>query len=100
MFSFHCLHAHLVTGNVSPCRKLSLSSNCIDKITNLNGMSERWRARVPEDCCNSLSSSPHRGSEDTLTRSQPHKELNWPGKCEVELMSLQWTILNQRDSYA
>jgi len=50
---------------------LSLSSNCIEKITNLNGMSEYAASLSLLMSCSACPSHLHREPEDSLTWSKP-----------------------------
>ena len=70
-----CMH-HTFPICVSPYRKLSLSSNCIDKITNLNGMS-----KTNNSAQQSFITQTFRGTQDSVSRTEPDKKLDWTCKC-------------------
>ncbi len=72
-----------------PPRKLALSSNCIEKITNLNGLSESRVARTGDErqshgivkkcvITNVLLSA--RVFENPFSWTKPHKEFDWLGE--------------------
>ena len=67
---------HIFPICVSPYRKLSLSSNCIDKITNLNGMS-----KTNNSAQQSFITQTFRGTQDSVSRTEPDKKLDWTCKC-------------------
>ena len=59
---------------------LSLSSNCIEKITNLNGMSEHSTSDLVYHAVTFDLIPECRELEDSFTWSKPDQEPNWLGR--------------------